>query len=78
MPTSIFRTAISGLQAAQAGIATTSHNIANVNTPGYSRQEALQSASAAQFTGSGYFGRGVTVDTVLRAYPVLRASWACE
>ena len=33
------QTALRGLTAAQAAIDTTSHNIANANTPGYSRQQ---------------------------------------
>jgi flagellar hook-associated protein FlgK len=36
----ILRTGLSGLVASQRALATTSHNIANVNTPGYSRQRA--------------------------------------
>src|SRR5438128_1466332 len=42
MGTSIFGIGLSGLTAAQAGLLTTSHNISNVNTPNYSRQEVLQ------------------------------------
>ncbi|WP_088286111.1 flagellar hook-associated protein FlgK [Ideonella sp. A 288] len=53
--------------AAYAQLNTIGHNIANVNTPGYSRQQTLQAATEGQFTGSGYFGRGVTVQTVTRA-----------
>ena len=55
------------LNAAYAQLLTTSNNIANANTPGYSRQEAKLVATEGQFTGSGYFGRGVTVQTVSRA-----------
>ena len=55
------------MNAAYAQLLTTSNNISNANTPGYSRQEAKLATSEGQFTGSGYFGRGVTVQTVLRA-----------
>ena len=53
--------------AAYAQLNTISNNIANANTPGYSRQSTIQSTVQGQFTGAGYFGRGVTVDTVVRA-----------
>lgn len=56
------------LAAAQAALGTISHNIANVNTAGYSRQETVQSTAASQFTGGGFFGQGVDVATVRRQY----------
>jgi flagellar hook-associated protein 1 FlgK len=56
------------LMAAQGSLDTVSHNIANANTPGYSRQEAMLSTAGAQFTGAGFFGRGVQLDTVRRQY----------
>ncbi len=59
---------VSALKAAQAGIATTTHNIANANTPGYSRQEVLQAAQVPQNTGAGYFGQGANVTNVVRRY----------
>jgi len=68
MGTSIFGIGLSGLTAAQAGLLTTSHNISNVNTPNYSRQEVLQGSRFPQFTGAGFIGQGVDVDTVRRVY----------
>jgi flagellar hook-associated protein 1 FlgK len=68
MGNSIFGIATSGLNAAQAGLLTTSHNIANVNTAGFSRQEVVQATGAPAFTGAGYFGSGVSIATVRRAY----------
>jgi len=68
MASSILNIGVTALKAAQAGIATTSHNISNAATPGYSRQEAVQSSSLAMYTGSGYLGQGVQVDTVKRIY----------
>jgi flagellar hook-associated protein 1 FlgK len=65
---SIYGIGLSGLAAAQAGLLTAGHNVANVNTPGYTRQEALFAARPGQFTGSGYFGQGVDVTTVRRVY----------
>lgn len=64
----IYGIGVSALNAAQAGIATTTHNIANASTPGYSRQGILQTAQLPQNTGSGYFGQGVNVTNVVRQY----------
>jgi flagellar hook-associated protein 1 len=68
MANGIFGVAASGLRAAQAGLATAGHNIANANTPGYHRQVLVQSNATAQFSGAGFIGRGVEVDTVRRVY----------
>jgi flagellar hook-associated protein 1 FlgK len=68
MSNGIYGIGLSGLAAAQAGLATAGHNIANVNTPGYSRQLAIQGTRAPQFTGDGWFGTGVDVTTVRRVY----------
>lgn len=68
MGNSIYGIAVSGMHAAQAGLLTTSHNIANVNTTGFTRQQTLQSAAIPNFSGSGYVGTGVSVDTVRRVY----------
>lgn len=59
----------SGLAAAQAGVATTGHNIANEKTPGYSRQLVIQSSLGGQnLTGGGYIGNGTNVDSVKRIF----------
>src|SRR3954467_10941117 len=50
MPISTFtglQTSLRGLLAHQQAIDTTSHNVANANTDGYSRQEAVMDPSAA-------------------------------
>src|SRR3954451_7238340 len=65
---SIFEIGLTGLNAAQAGLNTTGHNIANAATPGFHRQNAIQSTQQPQQTGAGFFGKGVRVDTVLRTY----------
>lgn len=64
----ILATSISGLMAAQRSLETASHNVANVNTEGYSRQRAEQSARAPELTGNGFIGQGVNVNTVTRSY----------
>ncbi len=51
-----------------AALQTVGNNIANANTAGYSRQQAQLADSPGQFTGSGFFGRGVSVTSVTRAY----------
>ena len=56
------------LSASYAQLQTTGNNIANVNTPGYSRQRAELTSSGGQFTGAGFFGKGVDVATVARAH----------
>lgn len=53
--------------AAYAQLQTTGQNIANASTVGYSRQQVILGTTQGQYTGSGYFGRGVTVQTVTRA-----------
>jgi flagellar hook-associated protein 1 FlgK len=68
MANSIIGTGLSALRAAQAGLATAQHNIANVNTPGFNRQQTIQSAAIPQFTGIGFIGRGAEVETVRRIY----------
>ena len=55
------------MTASYAVLQTTGHNIANASTAGYSRQQIGLQPSAAQSTGSGWFGQGVDVKTVTRA-----------
>jgi len=54
-----------------AALQTIGNNIANANTPGYSRQETQLSDAPSQFTGTGFFGKGVQVSTITRAYDQL-------
>lgn len=58
----------SALMAAQTGIATTGQNIANVGTPGYSRQSIIQTAVSPVPMGFGYMGQGTQVTDIKRAY----------
>ena len=59
---------VRALTASYAQLQTTGHNIANANTEGYSRQEAQLQTAGGQFTGAGFFGRGVDVTTVARSH----------
>src|SRR6266576_462128 len=69
MPISTFtglQTSLRGLLAHQQAIDTTSHNVANANTEGYSRQEAVMDPTEAYQVitggGIGHLGTGVTVE----------------
>lgn len=58
----------SALAAAQLGIATTGHNIANASTVGYNRQVLYQSAAAPQNLGGNFVGQGTQVNQIARVY----------
>jgi flagellar hook-associated protein 1 FlgK len=51
-----------------AALQVTGNNVANANTPGYSRQSVVLATSFSQQTGNGFFGKGVDVTTVTRAH----------
>ena len=63
----ILNTAIRGLMAFRAGMATTGHNVANVNTPYFSRQRVELGATTPEKQSYGYMGTGVNVESVTRA-----------
>ena len=56
------------MAASYAQLQTTSQNIANANVEGYSRQQVELKTSMGQYTGAGFFGKGVDVATVTRSY----------
>lgn len=58
----------SALFAQQAAIYVTAHNIANVNTPEYSRQQVVLSTLGPVNLPVAYLGRGVWVEEVRRIY----------
>lgn len=67
------QSARTGMSASQASIQTTSHNINNLNTPGYSRQQVEQKARSAYSypgynsqLGAGQLGTGVEVTDIVR------------
>lgn len=76
MASNILSIGKSALAAAQVGISTTGHNIANASTPGYSRQVVTQAAAQAQNFGYGYVGQGTEVASVTRVYNELLARQA--
>jgi len=59
---------VRAMAASYAQLQTTSSNISNVNTKGYSRQEVQLATAGGQFTGAGFFGRGVDIASVTRAH----------
>lgn len=67
------QSARTGMSVSQASIQTTSHNINNLNTPGYSRQQVEQKARSAYSypgynsqLGAGQLGTGVEVTDIVR------------
>ncbi|HZV99091.1 MAG TPA: flagellar hook-associated protein FlgK [Methylophilaceae bacterium] len=73
MASNILSIGQSALAAAQVGISTTGHNIANASTPGYSRQVVIQGAAQAQNFGYGYVGQGTQINTIMRVFNELQA-----
>jgi flagellar hook-associated protein 1 FlgK len=67
-------TGLSGLTAFKNVLNTTSQNIANVATEGYSRQRVDLEARNPQLTGAGFIGSGVTTTTITRSYDTFLSS----
>lgn len=59
------------LIASQTAILVTSHNVANVNTPGYSRQEAIVTEAGAMSTFGGQLGMGAVVTGIRQRVDLL-------
>ena len=58
---------LKALMAARLGIETTGQNVANANTPGYSRQRVMQAASLPFTTSRGFqLGTGVEIADIQR------------
>lgn len=67
-------TGVSGLLAFQSSLDTTSHNIANANTAGYSRQSTDLVTATPAFLNNNWVGNGVTVQSIQRNYDSLVAA----
>lgn len=64
---SSMNTATKGLMAQQTALHTTGHNIANINTEGFSRQRVDMKADRAyNYGGIGQLGTGVRMESVVR------------
>ncbi|MEM9333641.1 MAG: flagellar hook-associated protein FlgK [Pseudomonadota bacterium] len=59
---------LTGLSAFQAALDTTSNNIANANTPGYSRQNVNLVSRVSQGAGQVFVGSGTAVGSIARSY----------
>lgn len=63
---SLLNIGVSGLLANQAALRTVGHNISNADSPGYSRQSVIQGTNTPQFSGAGFAGTGVEVQSIRR------------
>ncbi len=63
---SVLSTSTTALLAFQRALSTISHNVANVGTEGYSRQQVELATRAPQAFGNGFIGRGVQQISVQR------------
>lgn len=68
MPSGILGTALTGLMAFQRAMQTSSNNVSNVNTEGYSRQSTNLETAPSSFSAGNYIGNGVNVSNVTRSY----------
>ncbi|NOY71165.1 MAG: flagellar hook-associated protein FlgK [Gammaproteobacteria bacterium] len=68
MANGILGSGVSALLASQRSLAVTSNNIANVNTEGYSRQRVEFGTRSPEWSGVGYIGRGVEINSIERIY----------
>lgn len=59
---------VRAMSASYAALQVSGHNIANAAVPGYSRQRAELATAGGQFSGAGYFGKGVDVQTIVRTH----------
>jgi len=64
----MLQTGVSGVRTSQASLATTGHNIANINTDGYSRQNVEVETNIAARHGNFFIGQGALVSGIERAY----------
>lgn len=71
MPTGLFSIARTALLSHQQVLSTIGQNVANAETPGYSRQEAVLNANNPVRLSYGMVGTGVHVETVIRKRDVL-------
>lgn len=68
MAGSILNIGLTALNAAQAALVTTGHNISNAGTDGFHRQRVDLASQTPQVSGGGFMGRGVAVADVARIY----------
>lgn len=71
---SVLSTGTGALLAFQRALATTSHNVANLNTPGYSRQQVNFATADPQNYGYGTVGNGTRITDIRRTADQLAIS----
>ena len=71
MGSSLLNIGHTGMNASKKALQTTTHNISNANTEGYSRQEARMETNKPKRVGSNIYGTGVHVKSVKRAHDTL-------
>lgn len=59
---------ISGLRAQKTALTVVGHNIANANTEGYSRQQAVFNENSPQFIGGHWMGTGTQTELIRRIH----------
>jgi len=64
----LFEIGKSALIASQTALAVTSNNIANVNTPGYSKESVTLAIASPFSTSAGPVGSGVSASNITRSY----------
>jgi flagellar hook-associated protein 1 FlgK len=65
---SLFSLGTKAMTASYAALSTTGHNISNANVKGYSRQQVELATAEGQYSGAGFYGKGVDVSAVTRAH----------
>lgn len=68
MSSGLFSIGTSALSAAYTALRTASNNVANVNTPGYTRQITVLQPEVGSYISGNYLGQGVSVADVRRVY----------
>ena len=76
MSSGIFSIGNSALNAAYTALRTAGNNIANANTPGYTRQSVVLAPAVGSFAGGSFIGQGVLVADVRRNYSEFLTSQA--
>ena len=62
------QTSANALQVSELGLQVVSNNVANANTPGYIRQELVQSTGPAVLVGGVLLGYGVRANGVIQKF----------
>jgi flagellar hook-associated protein 1 FlgK len=68
MSTGLYAIGTSALNAAYTALRTASNNVANVNTPGYTRQITVLRPEVGAYISGAFLGQGVAVADVRRVY----------